>query len=339
MEMIKHSCVERQRCSVSRLRYHGMVLTLALFTVFILISLAKADAPIIFAAPKSSWIVWLADERGLFEKNGVDVKVELVTSGVAAAKGLISGNFDLATMSEYTFASKSFIESDLRLIGTVGAMSDIHLIGRRDRGVVDAGDLAGKRVGLEKGTISQFFLAKLLDIKGIDPRSLTIVNYQPALLAKALQAGEVDAIVSWEPYANFASETVGELATEVNVEDGLFYYFVLAAKTDATVENTVAITNVIAALVQASDWAVKNQAEAKRIMHARLGVSRDALDKFWPDHVMDVTLTQDLVFLMSEQAIFLKESGLRSGEIPDYLSRIYFDALETVDPSRVSMIR
>lgn len=337
--MIKHTCVKRQRSGVSQMRYHGIVLTLALFAVFSVISLAKADAPLTFATSKSGWIAWIASERGLFEKNGVDVKVELVTSGVAAAKGLISGQFDLATMSEYAFVAKSFTQEDLRLIGTVGAISNLRLIGRRDRGITDVISLSGKRVGLLEGAISQFFLGKLLDINGIDPKTVTVVNFRPPSLSKVLKEGEVDAIVSWEPYASNARDAIGKNAVELNVQGGQSYYFTIAAKMKTIEADPEAIKNVIAALIEASDWAAANPSEAQDILRRKLSIPSADLEKFWPDNVMDVTLTQDMIFLMSEEAIWRSETGLSSGEIPDFLDHMYFDALEAVDPSRISVIR
>lgn len=337
--MIECSKMKRQKCVVSKIRYHGMVLTIALFAVVSVISLAKADSDLTFATSKSGWIVWLADERGLFEKNGVDVKVELVTSGVAAAKGLISGKYDLATMSEYAFVAKSFTEKDLRLIGTVGAISNLRLIGRRDRGIVNVADLSGKRVGLLEGAISQFFLGKQLDINGIDSKTVTVANFRPPSLPNALKDGEVDAIVSWEPYASNARDAIGDNAAELDVQAGQSYYFAIATKAKTIEDNSAEMKGVIAALVEASDWAVANQQGARDILHRRLAIPRESLEKFWNDHVMDVTLTQDMVFLMSEEAIWRSETGLSSGEIPDYLDRISFDALEAVDPSRISVIK
>lgn len=337
--MIEYARIKRHRSVVSRLRYHGIVLTLALFAIVGVISLAKADTSLTFATSKSGWLVWLAEERGLFEKNGVDVKVELVTSGVAAAKGLISGDYDLATMSEYAFVAKNFLEDDLRLIGTVGAISNLRLIGRRDHGVTDVASLSGKRVGLLEGAISQFFLGKLLDINGIDPKMVTVVNFRPPSLPNVLKAGEVDAILSWEPYASNARDVIGDAAVEVNVQGGQSYYFTIATKAQTVSDKPDALQNVIAALIQAADWAAANQPETQDILHQKLGIPRADLEKFWPDHVMDVTLTQDMVFLMAEEAIWRSESGLSSGNIPDFLNRIYFDALDAVDSSRISVIR
>ena len=337
--MIKRSLVRPQRCVVAALRYQGMVLALVLLVIVGFITAAKADPDLTFATSKSGWIVWIADARGLFKENGVDVKIELVTSGVAAAKGLIAGDYDLATMSEYAFVAKSFDHADLKLVGTVAAISNIRLIGRKDQGVVDGTNLGGKRIGLLEGAISQFFLGKLLDINGIDPNSVTVVNYRPPALPKALKAGDVDAIVSWEPYASLSRDAIGEQASELNVQGGQSYYFAIAAKDKTLSEKSEKVKAVISALIEAADWAALNPDDAKQLLHQKLDLEMQDIENFWPDNVMDVTLAQDMIFLMSEQAIWRSERGLSNGEIPDFFNRINFDALESIDPSRVSVIK
>lgn len=324
---------------VSMLRpYSVFAVFLMLAAIFVVRQPLSAE-PLKFATSSSGWLVWIAEDRGLFSSNGVDVQVDLVTSGVAAANGLISGGYDLATMSEYAFVAKSFADPDLRLIGTVGAISNLHLVGRSDLGVVGVDSLVGKRVGLREGAISQFFLGKLLDINGVDSDSLTVVNILPSSLPGALANGEVDAIVSWEPYANLARAAVEGEVVELNVQGGQSYYFTLATKEKMTKANPGQLRAVIAALIEAADWAAQNPNEAKAILNRKLGISIADLGRYWPDHVMDVTLSQDMLFLMSEEAVWRVEQGLSEGEIPDFLDRINIDALRSVDPSRVGIIR
>lgn len=337
--MKKPMLAERRGGTKSARHLHGVILAMILAVVMVPQHSATAAETIKFATSKSGWIAWIADARGLFASNGVDVKVELVTSGVAAAKGLISDQYDMATMSEYAFVAKSFTNDDLRLIGTVGAISNLRLIGRKDLGIVDVNSLVGKRIGLLEGAISQFFLGKLLDINGIDPNSVTVVNYRPPALVDALKGGDVDAIISWEPYASQSREAVGADATELNIQGGQSYYFTIAIKEKTIAAKPDAVKAVIAALVEASDWAAQNSDEAQQILHKKLNIPLANLKQFWPDHVMDVTLTQDMMFLMSEEAIWRSENGLSTGTIPDFLDRIDFDALEAVDPTRVSVIK
>lgn len=337
--MIEYARFKREQCVISRLQSHGLVLALALFFIVGLISLAKADEPLTFAASKSGWIVWIAEERGLFKEHDVDIKIELVTSGLSGAEGLISGRFDLATMSEYAFVRNSFTETDLRLIGTVGAISNVRLIGRRDLGVIDVTNLVGKRVGLLKGAISQFFMAQLMDINGIDPASVTVIDYRPTGLPNALKTGEVDAIVSWEPYGKQARIATGNNAVELDIQGEQSYYFTIATKQKTIESNEENLKGVIAALVEAADWAALNETAAQKILHQKLGFTYKDLQEFWPNHIMDVTLTQDMVFLMSDEAIWRSDTGLSSGNVPEILDLIYYDALEAVDPSRIGVIR
>lgn len=337
--MRMHKLAERRRAYGLMFGPPGIFAGVMMLVMASTVGHLSAAETLKFATSKSGWIAWIAEDRGFFKSNGADVKVELVTSGVAAANGLISDEYDLATMSEYAFVAKSFDNPDLRLIGTVGAISNLRLIGRRDLGIDDAASLAGKKIGLLEGAISQFFLGKLLDINGIDSESVTVVNLRPPALPDALAKGQVDAIVSWEPYANLARAAVDGQVVEINVQGGQSYYFTIAVKEKTLAAKPDQMRALIAALVEAADWAANNPRQAREVLNRKLGISLSDLERYWPDHVMDVTLTQDMVFLMSEEAIWRLENGLSKGNAPEFLDRINFDALQSVDPSRVSVIK
>jgi len=85
--------------------------TLALFLAFLVLvscSTTRATAPPGAGPPSpktvrvsafpggSNWASWVAQEKGLFRKNGIDVKVTPTPSSVRQLTGLIEGKFDIA---------------------------------------------------------------------------------------------------------------------------------------------------------------------------------------------------------------------------------------------------
>lgn len=299
---------------------------------------AQAE-PIVIATSKSGWLVWLAEDQGFFKRAGVDVKVELVASGVAAGAGLINGKYQFATMSEYAFAARSFEHPELRVTGTVAAISNVRLIGRRSAGVNGAADLPGKSIGLRAGSISQFFLGRLLDLNGIRATDVKTVDIAPPKLPEALGGRAVDTIISWEPYANQAAELLGKDGIAITVQGGQPYFFVLAATAGFIGKRTADVEKVVRALVHAADWAGASREYSMDILSGRMGVDRAVLEKLWSDHVMDVSLSQDMLSLMEDEAHWRVENGLSKGEIPNFLERVYPDALLAVDPTRFTIIR
>jgi len=294
---------------------------------------------IVFATSSSGWLVWIADAEGFFRRNKVDVRVELVASGVAAADGLLEGKYHLANMSEFAFATRSFNQPGLRVIGTVAAISNVHLVGRRDRGIAEARDLRGKKIGLRATSISEFFLGRLLDLNGVRLRDVQIVDLSPQDLPKALTGGAVDAVVSWEPYAYEAAQAAGDNRIEMKVQGGQPYYFTISAMDEFLKRRPGDAERIVRALVQASTWAATETEAAKSLLVKLLPISRQELDLFWQQHVMDVTLPQDMLVLMEDEATWRIDRGLSKGPVPDFLKFVDPGALSKVAPERVTIIR
>jgi len=61
-------------------------------------------------------------------------------------------------------------------------------------------DLKGKRIGVEKGTVSHFTVLKALEKAGLDKKEVQLVNYGLDGLQKAFLQDEVDAVAIYEPY-------------------------------------------------------------------------------------------------------------------------------------------
>lgn len=297
-----------------------------------------ASDELVVATSKSGWLLWIADSRGLFEKHGVNVSVELTDSGVTAGEGLIDGRYDIATMSEFAFVSRSFTNPNLRVFGTVAAIYNVRLVGRPDKGFASILDLPGKTVGLRSGAIGEFFLGKVIELNGMSLDDVAIKDVQVPDLPRSLKDGDVDAIVSWEPYATEAIEAVGEDALSEEVQLGQPYYFTLVALQQTLEKNPEAVEGLLKALLEASEWIMVNQSEAKQVLVDSLGLSAGNLDRFWGDNVMDVAVTQDMLFLMEQEARWRIQRGLSDGEIPNFLERIDPKPLRRVAPHLVSVI-
>ncbi len=314
------------------------IFALPLVIVLTLLGTARAE-PLAIATSKSGWLIAVAQGQGFFEAHDVDVNVDIVGSGVAAGDGLIAGKFDVATMSGFAFVTRSFNHTDLRLIGTIAAISNVRLVVRPDRGIAEPRDLSGKTIGLRGKSISEFFLGRMLDLHGVDSSSVKTVDIKPGKLVEKLSMGDVDGIVSWQPYAKLAADAVGAGAVEMTVQGGQSYYFDIVV-TEATIaERRQDIVRMLTALVDAARWASENEANAQRIVSDRLGIDPEDVAFFWPDHVMDVALSQDMIFLMEEEAHWRIDHGHSAGNVPDFLDRIDYSMLFEVDPTLVTIVR
>lgn len=312
---------------------------LLLALMLIGVSLPVSAETLRLATSKSGWGVWLANELGYFEDEGLDISVDLVASGVAAGQGLLDGTYDVATMSGFAFVTRSFDNPELRAIGTVGAISNVRLIARLDHDVETPSDLTGKTIGLRRGSISEFFLGRLLSLHRIEMSAVTLVDVLPQDLPDSLAAGNVDAIVSWQPYAKLSKDAVGDHGAEFTVQGEQAYYFDLVTRSATIQEKHGQLVSMLRALNRAAQWSAMNVAETQSLLAARLEIPASDISAFWDDHIIDVALSQDMLFLMEEEAIWRIDNGYASGDVPDFLSRIDTSLLNEVDPVLVTIIR
>ncbi|MBM3281453.1 MAG: aliphatic sulfonate ABC transporter substrate-binding protein [Candidatus Harrisonbacteria bacterium] len=153
-------------------------------------------------------IYYVAKEKGLFEKEGVDVELINFDDG-AQAKQLINTNQIDAV---YVTAESVVI---LHNAGTkVKAVAMLDTSNGAD-GVVAASEikdlkgLKGKKVAYETGNASHFLLSYFLDKQGMSTKDVETVNSAAPDAGAAFVAGKVDAAATWEPWLSKASERKG----------------------------------------------------------------------------------------------------------------------------------
>lgn len=119
-----------------------------------------------------------------------------------ARTALATGSLDLATVGppDLAIALSQGIDS-IHGISGVGS-SPKHLVVRNGVQIEDWSDLRGRRVAVAPGSAVWFqFVAKLQEV-GVAYRDLRVVNIQGggAAFAQALERGDVDVIITWEPF-------------------------------------------------------------------------------------------------------------------------------------------
>ena len=154
-----------------------------------------------------------AMEQGTFSKLGLDVKVDVMPSGVEISNALASGTVDVGLFGTFPFLTAVARGVPVVLIGHTwnNALNNpqseiLSVIAREGSGIV-AGDLRtlkGKKVGVTRGAGGEPYIVGLLKQVGLSPDDVTLVNTAPSNMATALASKDVDAITSWEPWPSAA---------------------------------------------------------------------------------------------------------------------------------------
>jgi ABC-type nitrate/sulfonate/bicarbonate transport system substrate-binding protein len=152
--------------------------------------------------------VFVAQEKGFFAKNGVDVKVEIRNTGSELSKGLRAGEFDFAPAAFTNLPAALERGLDVRgIVGYVGAAFEkptadavVALVASGSSGINSVADLKGKKVGVTFGSTGDLWLLEALKEAGLTANDIDRVNTRPPGLVSVLDTGGVDAIAAWEPF-------------------------------------------------------------------------------------------------------------------------------------------
>ena len=217
--------------------------------------------------------MFIGAEKGIFKAHGVDVRLKVVNTGTDMVNAMQKREVQVGDMSVTTFLKARHAGDPFRVIGII--MSDatrsnadepLAIVARKGSGVSKVEDLKGKRVGLAKAQTSDEYLKMVLARRGMKYEDVAIENIMaPPALAPALNAGKVDAVVSWEPYNTAVLEQVPGSYVVVRGGGHLSYIMVATAHEPTIASNPQVLRNFVAGLAEASQYTRKNRNEAVEI--------------------------------------------------------------------------
>lgn len=91
-------------------------------------------------------------------------------------------------------------------------------------------EMQGKKIALEKGEISEFFLKYILSKNGLTLRDVVVQDMHGDAIGAALIDGSVDAAVLWEPWLSKAIELSGATVIATSKEYSVFADVLIARK-------------------------------------------------------------------------------------------------------------
>ncbi len=282
--------------------------------------------------------VWIAENKGYFQEQGLDVEIKEFDSGRAALAAMLKEgnpeNLDMVTAAQTPVMFNSFARDDYAIISAmVTSINDLKVIARKDKGIQHPSHLKGKKIGITKGSTGHYFLYLFLDYYGLKFSDVEAVDMKAGELAQAIVDGRVDAISTWEPHISKARKQLGEnaLVTDIRYLFREDFYFI--SYKNFIAKNPIALERFLKAIDKAEEFIKENRAESIGIVSERLKLDKKAADSLWDDYNYRLVLDQSIVKTLQEEAKWAIENKLvNATQIPDYSNYIFPDALEKVKP-------
>jgi len=214
--------------------------------------------------------LFLAEEKGFFEKNGVDVELSVI-EGLGERKAALAGGkvdgMATALDVQVTFAGAGIP------VEVVWLFDDSYggdgILVKNDINSVK--DLKGKKMAFEVGSTSQMLALTALAQGGLTEEDVTVVQMSAGDAGAAFAAGQVDAAVTWEPWLSKGAEANGKVLLSTKDLPGIIIDTV-SFHEDVIKNRPDDVKAFVKAMGEAMDFWMDNKKEANEIMAKGLGI-------------------------------------------------------------------
>ncbi|MBM6620767.1 ABC transporter substrate-binding protein [Micrococcaceae bacterium RIT802] len=238
--------------------------------------------PIVDVAP-----IYLGVKEGIFEKEGLELKLTPAQGGAAIVPGVTSGQMDFGFSNVTSMIVGRTKGLPLKMMAPGGSTTGdttadfASVMTKPDSGITDIAGLAGKKIGVNTlNNISDSTISEAVKLAGGDYESIHFVEMAFPDMTAQLAKGNVDAIAAVEPFVTI-SEADGNVPVFSNyaepVDDlTVAVYF----STDQYVaEHPETAAKFVRAMKASQEYAEQNPEKVKAILPEYTSLEPDVIEK------------------------------------------------------------
>ncbi len=217
--------------------------------------------------------VWVAEEKGIFKKHGIEPEVIVIGGGAGrGVSALIAGGVPFVTGAGGAVINASLGGADVVMVAAVQNKGAQRVMARPE--LKSPADLKGKRVGVTQfGGASHLVLQMMQRKWGIGPGEIQVVQLgsSPAMLA-SLDKGGIDAAILTLPSVFVAEERGYRVLADLADMD-IYYLNTMLDSTRSYLRNhRDQATRFITAFVEGIAYFKKNKKESLEVLRKKLRV-------------------------------------------------------------------
>lgn len=283
--------------------------------------------------------ILVAQEQRYFAAEGLTVRLLGCAFGKLCLRMVIEGTAQFATVADLPIALAAQSGERFAVLATLNKnRNDTKIVARRSAGIRNASDLAGRTVGLYRGTTAQYAMESLLVIDGVDPRRLTLVDLKPGEGRLRLLSRSIDAAALFEPYAFEAAQALGDDALVLGTERIYTQTWNLVMQSGPQAPTDADAEALLRALDRAIAWIHAHPAEARALLRGRGESAADFVAIHWPSMAFELTLDQALLTTLEGESRWARRTGLTDAPVPNFLGVIRSDLLRRVRPDGARIV-
>jgi NitT/TauT family transport system substrate-binding protein len=268
--------------------------------------------------------VWVAQQRGIYAKNGIDAKISLFNTGAESIPALQGGSIDvllsipgIGMVAMERGIDLAAIFQDEVAHKTPPDSASVQVL--EGSPIKTLADLRGKKIGVGGlSTQNTIAVKMLLDKAGVDLSSVAFSEVPFPAMINALKAGHVDAVVPVDPFTTQLRLSGGRVLSwnyvEAIPEQPLGVWF---TKGSIIKSNPQVIEAFIKSMKESIDYLHADESRARDEIAGYIKIDRSILDSMpligW-DYRVKLDRWQAVIDMMA------RYGGLKPKKAEDYMT-------------------
>ncbi len=218
----------------------------------------------------------IADKKGFFKEEGLNVTNKLVQAGGDISPLISGGTAQVSFESPYTDIAVAANGVGVKIVAPMADIGNTQcVVASKDSGIVNAKDLEGKRIGMAPGSGVLIAIRNMCKDLGVDVNKIQFVSLSPSDQLAAMEHGDIDAMACWEPWVGNAQKSGGKLlfsGLKSYLEDKqgdvswLSFYTTMQVTDSFLKEHPDEVKAMLRALKKATDFINEHPDEAAEII-------------------------------------------------------------------------
>jgi NitT/TauT family transport system substrate-binding protein len=280
--------------------------------------------------------IWMADAKGLFKAEGLDVALKLFPSGTTSIQSFKAGAGDIILTGDLPALQYWQNGGSYRVIAPIARDAKSYILVTKKE-ITSAKAMEGRTIATRVGSTGSWFIAEYIAKNGLNEQLVKVRNLDPPLMPAAICRGDIDAFFIWQPSPAKALQICGDKVHYLTTAEGYVKgYSIAGARPEwlATPEGADKTKRFLRAVRKGAEMAAADQASVVEYLNKRFGLTeQEVMDqRAFMERVlkMDATFFEDFC---SENR-WQQRAGMWSG--PSDLSKwVWGEGLQSIDPSLV----
>lgn len=259
----------------------------------------------------------IADKKGYFKDEGLNVTNKLIQSGGDISPLISGGTAQVSFESTYTDIALAANGVGVKVVATVADIGNTQcVVARKGVTISSAKDLEGKKIGIASGAGVLIAIRNMCKELNVDVDKIKFVILSPSDQIAAFEKGDIDLMACWEPWVSNAVKLGGTLLfsglksylpDKTGDVDWLSFYTTMQVTDDFLSKNPNTVASLLRAIKKATDFINQNPDEAAELIAAEINQDTAQVKEIMGKNVYTMDYNQAFVDASESMASFMKE--------------------------------